>query len=331
VEPDPLTAQPTTEFGSTNGPVVLLGRVHRRDSDCLRRACRRGRLMNSTRIRGPIGITAHPEADGIVDGQIAPCQPPERVGRDASLPTPRRFEPRSRVHRVAPRGATPPKRTGWTTWPWRSDPQPDPGDPMTDLRRPAAVWRMEGGPADEPAPSHPTAPTGSGGQDASRARCRRTPAGRRVRRRSRSTRAHPCTPHDRCRRHEPFGFATEIGTNSSPGRCESKTGRIGEPDSGASRASCRSRSWFGRRRFGRRLFGRPRFGGRRFKTRRFTARRADTTSSDRVPPARVVAGRDESCGPSRVTIASRTPNDLQRDPQRNPPRSLQGEGPCQRP
>ncbi len=38
---------------------------------------------------------------------------------------------------------------------------------MTDLRRPAAVWRMEGGPADEPAPSHPTAPTGSGGQDAS--------------------------------------------------------------------------------------------------------------------------------------------------------------------
>jgi len=123
--------------------------------------------MNSTRIRGPIGITAHPEADGIVDGQIAPCQPPERVGRDASLPTPRRFEPRSRVHRVAPRGATPPKRTGWTTWPWRSDPQPDPGDPMTDLRRPAAVWPMEEGPSDEPAPSHPTAPTGFGGQDAS--------------------------------------------------------------------------------------------------------------------------------------------------------------------
>jgi hypothetical protein len=206
---------------------------------------------------------------------------------------------------------------------------------MTDLRRPAAVRRTEGGPADEPAPSHPTAPTGSGGQDASRARCRRTPGGRRVRRRSRSTRAHPCTPHDRCRRHESSGFATEIGTNSSPGRCESKTGRIGESDSGASRASCRSRSWFGRPRFGRRLCGRPRFGGRRFRTRRFTARRADTTSSDRVPPARVVDGRHESCGTSSVTIASRTPNDLrhdlQRDPQRSPPRSLQGEGPCQRP
>jgi hypothetical protein len=296
--------------------------------------------MNSARIGGPIGTTAHPEAGGIVDGQIALCQPPERVGRDASLPAPRRFEPRSRVHRVAPRSATPPKRTGWTTWPWRSDPQPDPGDPMTDLRRPAAVRRMEGGPSEEPDPSHPTAPTGSGRRDASLARCRRTPGGRRVRRRSRSTRAQPCTPHDRCRRHESSGFAAEIGTNSSPGRCESKTGRIGEPDSGASRASCRSRSWFGRPRSGRPRSGRPRFGrrrfgGRRFRARRFTARRADTTSSERVPPARVVAGRDESCGTSSVTIASRTPidlrHDLQRDPQRNPPRSLQGEGPCQRP